>query len=61
MRIFETWPPSLAVLAVFIIAGTVVGGLAFLLTVLAGAAAMAFGNWLDYYGAERPPRPKRRT
>jgi hypothetical protein len=59
MRIFEKWPPSLAVLLMFIFAGAVTVGLQFIVIVFAGAVAMAFGNWLDYYGVERPPRRRR--
>lgn len=58
MRIFETWPPSSAVISVCVALVTVIFGLEFAVTFLAGVGTMRFGIWLDTHGL--PPSTSRR-
>jgi ABC-type microcin C transport system permease subunit YejB len=53
MRIFEIYPPSSVLVSGVVAVGMAIGGLQFVVLLLAGAGVMALGHWLDWYGIRR--------
>lgn len=52
MRMFEIIPPSVVLVSVVVVVGSLIVGLQFVVFALIWLAVIGVGNWLDLYGVQ---------